>query len=96
MLSPTGDSRLLIQTIFDYLFSSSTPQERHTRRIATKPKSCSPLIQLIDNNTFEVIEDLHEHTTWVTDETLQHIYSRARFTAAYNLITGENPDESTK
>ena len=94
MTIPKEDSHLLIQTIFDYLAASTAPFLQSKQQIRTKPGECSPLLQLIDSNTFWDIEDLHQHTTWVTDETMQHFYSRARFIAAYNLITGESPDET--
>jgi len=90
---PPKDNHFLIQTIFDYLAASTAPFLRGKQQIRTKPGECSPLLQLLDMNTFWGIEDLHEHTTWVTDETMQHFYSRARFIAAYNLITGGEPDD---
>ena len=93
MTIPKEDSHLLIQTIFDYLAASTAPFLRGKQQIRTKPGECSPLLQLVDEHTFEVLEDLHPHATWVTDETMQHFYSRARFIAAYNLITGGEPDD---
>ena len=84
-----------IQAIFDYLINTATQEERCRMRFHTKPEDCSPLIQVINANTFKDLTDLHPHATWVMDENLRHTFGMPRFVAAYNLITGEQTDEST-
>jgi len=86
----------VVKAIFDYLLCTATQEEKCRMRFHTNPGDCSPLIQVIDGNTFAVLDDLHPHATWVISDELRHSYSRPRFIHAYNLITGETTDEDTK
>ena len=96
MLTDSEINEKVIDCIFDYLLNTATQEERCRVRFHTKPGDCSPLIQVIDTNTFADLTDLHPHATWIMNSTLRHTYSMPRFVDAYNIIAGKVNDEPPK